>query len=685
MGSARRAALLVAFGLLAGVALTSCSTGPAGGLPWHSSDWGAAPKHTDGLSMLAAADATGFRLYTRSGEKRFLPGINLGSTTPLHQPGEVGTIPQTDYRRWFAEMGRMGIRVIRIYTLPSPGMYVELARYNRSHPRTPLYLMQGVYLPDESYTRTDRTLYTPAVDRAFTQELLDVSDAVHGNLVRDARPGRAGGSYRTDVSPWLLGWIVGVEWDTPSVLRTDRRMRATAYRPGKYFAATANATATERWLARHMDTLATREHGYGDTEPIAFVNWPTADPLPHPDEPLPSEDITGVDANHVLATKAWPGGTFASFHAYPYYPDFQRHTSAYRKTSYRGRPDPYAGYIAALKSHFAGHMPLLITETGVPGSLGSAHFGPLGRDQGHHTEQQQLAIDADLLRLLQAQGVSAGFLFEWTDEWFKRTWNTQEHQLDGTSRRQLWHDPMTNEQWFGVVATDSGKVVDSGHELVNQGPVKYALATADASWLHLDVTPSGPMPKRFTLSVNTVPGPEKADYKIVVDVARGSAQAYVRAGLDPIRLDFRVPHYAPDAGKAWHRYMLIVDRTLRLHGRVLAAQYFNVGRLVEGSSDPASKDYNSLATWRVDTKYRTLRLRIPWPMLGLSDPSARQGLGAGNPAQPVTIPGLGLTLNLDGKTASMRYLWPPWNFLSSRERTKAGAYVLVHTFHDLAP
>jgi len=88
----------------------------------------------------------------------------------------------------------------------------------------------------------------------------------------------------------------------------------------------------------------------------------------------------------------------------------------------------------------------------VPAALGSAHAGPAGRHQGGHSEQDALAIDADTLRLIEAQGIGGGFVFAWTDEWFKRTWNTLEHQIP-PDRRQLWHDPLTNEHYFGLVAT----------------------------------------------------------------------------------------------------------------------------------------------------------------------------------------------------------------------------------------
>ena len=667
--------------LLALTALAGCG---GSGTEKHGTDWAAAPRKGGGLTTLAQSDAGGFRLYTRSGTKSFLPGVNLGSTTPLHQPGEVGTIPGSDYRRWFAQMGSLGIRVVRIYTLPAPAFYDELARYNAAHPTAPLYLFQGVYLPDESYTEPGRTLFTRSVDDAFTRELVDVSQAVHGHLTRAPRPGRAGGHYTTDVSRWLAGWVVGVEWDGQAVRRTDRLQRDAAYRPGTYFAATSDASATERWLARHLDTLAASEHGYGTSEPIAFVNWPTADPLHHPLEPNRDEDLAGIDANHVLPTGAWPGGTFASYHAYPYYPDFQRYEPALQQTRWRGRPDPYAGYVAALRRHYAAHMPLLVTEFGVPSSLGSAHQGPLGRDQGAHTEQEAMQTDADLLRMLQAQGVGGAFVFAWSDEWFKRTWNTLAH-VD-LERLALWHDPLTNEQWFGLLATDSRPVPDAAVEAEPAGgPFRYLYAWADASYLHLEVTARGPVPDRLSVAAKVLRGPQPADYRVDLDRTTGTGLASVRKALDPVRLDSGARPYRPGEADAWHPFWLLVDRATTVAGTTHPAEFDRVGELVQGSWDPRDARYDSLSTWDVDAAHRTIRLRIPWSMLGMADPSAHLALGEGNPAPRVRVPSIGLDVTAADGSAHLDFGWPSWTYVRSTERLKAGSSVLARAYADLAP
>ena len=647
-------------------------------------DWAPAARDIGGLSVLAESDADGFRLHTASGEKTFLPGVNLGSTTPLHQPGEVGGIEAEQFAAWLRDMGDLGIRVVRVYTLLPPGFYDELDAYNRAHPHDPIYLVQGAYLPDESYVDEGGTLYDAAVDEAFSRELNDLSDAVHGDLVREQGPGRAGGRYTTDVSGWLAGWIVGVEWDQFGTQRTDRAHAEAPYSPGDYFVAQPGATATERWIARHMDSLAGWEAARGTSAPIAMANWPTTDPLEHPQEPNATEDMVSIDANHVLPTDAWPGGTFASFHLYPYYPDFQRFEPGIQDEEWNGRPDPYAGYVAAMRDHFAGTMPLLVTEFGVPASLGLAHEGPLGRDQGGHSEQAALGMDADLMRMLESVGTGGGFLFIWEDEWFKRTWNTDEHQ--DPERRQLWHDPLTNEQWFGLVATDPDPIVDASAELVpEEGAFEYVHVWADASWVHVDVTLRDGVPARLGIEADVLTALRGPDYRVAVDTERRSARLDVRRELDPIRLDTTASPYRPGAGEPWHLYSLLTNRAYTLDGVDHPAQFHDVGLLVEGTWDPEDDGYDSTSTWRVDEERHTVRLRIPWPMLGLADPSARTALGPGRPAAMVPIEGIGLTFEADGERETLEFSWPTWNHTTYQTRQKAGIDVVEQAFRDLAP
>ena len=224
--------------------------------------------------------------------------------------------------------------------------------------------------------------------------------------------------------------------------------------------------------------------------------------------------------------------------------------------------------------------------------------------------------------------MGAGFLFEWTDEWFKRTWNTEEHQRPGAERRQLWHDPLTNEQWFGVVATDSARVPDAARELSpGTGAVKYVLADADASYVHLDVTFRDRVPDAFTIAADAVRSVPGDDVRVAVSPAAGTAQVSVARALDPARLDGRQAADAvPDAAAAFHPFRLMVNRRLVSSGQAFPAEFQDVGTLRQG-------------TWVTAGG----RLRQPQHLAGRRRPTAPSGCGcrgrcSGWPTRPAAPP-----------------------------------------------
>lgn len=653
--------------------------------------WAPAPVRAGGESAVATTSGQTFALHTRGGEVTFVPGINLGSTTPGHYPGELA-VQATDYRRWFAQMGALGIRAVRVYTIHRPAFYTELLAYDRAHPDAPLYLVQGVYPPDESYT-TSGDLFAAAPTAAFDAETRDAVAAVTGHLQRAPRPGRASGTWTADVSPYVMAWLAGAEMDPTALRDSDRRNAGRPAVRGRYFTSTAGATPTERWLAARLEVLARAVQATGRTAPLAFVNWPTTDPLRHPTEPIEGEDLVGVDANHVQPTSRWAGGYFASYHAYPYYPDFQRYEPAYQRATYAGRHDPYAGYLLALRHHHAT-MPTLVTEFGVPSSVGAAHAGPLGRDQGDHSEPEAMSTDASLLRELKDLGLGAGFVFEWGDEWFKSTWNTQPRQQPA-DRKALWHDPWTNEQWFGVLATDAA----------GRSPVRRVVSSSaglavdvahDPSWLY--VTARVPQPGRsLVLGLDVIPEPgEPALLPAGAGANAGSDVAVVADGtgvqvLDRGDQDGRLL----DGGRVaadlrlgtWALQRLTTNRVLTMPGtgRRLAAEYLAVGRLREGDWTTGASGRDSLAQYHWSADGRTLSLRLPWSSLLMGDPSSRTALvlhGAQRGVQ--VVPGITVRAVSGGADASGPYTWDTWTSVEHTERLKDGAGDLAAAYRDTA-
>ncbi|MDQ9821802.1 hypothetical protein RFZ44_00220, partial [Acinetobacter sp. 163] len=84
------------------------------------------------------------------------------------------------------------------------------------------------------------------------------------------------------------------------------------------------ATPFESMLAQVGDKLVEYESKrYKQQRLLAFSNWPTTDPFLYP------KDITAyfmkcaqVNVEHIKTTENMLSGQFASYHVYPYYPDY---------------------------------------------------------------------------------------------------------------------------------------------------------------------------------------------------------------------------------------------------------------------------------------------------------------------------------------------------------------------------
>ncbi|HEV8376742.1 MAG TPA: tetratricopeptide repeat protein, partial [Candidatus Polarisedimenticolia bacterium] len=315
----------------------------------------------------------------------FIKGINLGTALPGKFPAEFPDDPIL-YRRWFDQMGEMGANVVRLYTLHPPSLYRALQEHNKERPDQKLWLVQGVWteLPeDDDYD-------SAAFMQGFQDEIVRVIDAVHGNLQTPARPGHAHGDYDADLSSDLLAFLLGREWEPFSVVAYERKKPGIHAYDGDYVRA-EGARPFEAWLAHICDLAAAHEtRQYRWQHPVGYVSWPTLDPLHHPTEATAAEetairrkrgekmaepileydnDAVDIDALHIAATARFRAGFFASYHAYPYYPEFMVLDPGYSRTKDSDGPSNYVGYLRDLKAHH-GDQPVIIAEFGVPSSRG---------------------------------------------------------------------------------------------------------------------------------------------------------------------------------------------------------------------------------------------------------------------------------------------------------------------------
>ena len=420
-------------------------------------------------------------------------GVNMG----VGIPGKWATdyaIDKETYLRWFQWIQELGANTIRVYTILHDDFYNAFYEYNSAREEAglePLWLIHGVWVND--YVQNS---HRDAYDDDFLQALLDDSktlvDILHGNRSLSLGRGLGSGSYRKDVSRWVIGYILGVEWEDVTVAYTDNKYPERNSYSGTYMYTTEDATPFEAMLAQAGDSIIEYEtQRYRQQRLVAFSNWPTTDPFTYPNAiRYFFLKCAAVNVEHIKTTDAFLSGSFASYHVYPYYPDYlnyvlnpvefedeeplwqkvidgfehteddvliedvltgNQNTDFYDES---GHPNTYYAYIKMLNNYHT--IPVVISEYGVSTGRGMAQRDiNTGRNQGHMTEQEQGQAIIDCYEDIMAAGSAGSCVFTWQDEWFKRTWNTMANvDLDNTP---YWSDYQTNEQYFGLLAFDPGE------------------------------------------------------------------------------------------------------------------------------------------------------------------------------------------------------------------------------------
>ncbi len=633
----------------------------------------------------------------------FVKGINLGVALPGRFPSEfpeeIGV-----YREWLGQIADLGANAVRTYTLLPPVFYQALrehdeavlaaARPQSAPPPRYLWLIQGVWTELPEGNRYDDAAFTGS----FREEMERIIDVLHGDIAVARSPGHAFGLYRHDVSSLTLALILGREWEPFSVEAYDAARPGGAFE-GRYFSMTGG-TAMEAWVASMMDhAVAYEARRYGTMRPVAFTNWPTLDPLRHPTEATKAEeadltrrlglpfepravreydnDAAGIDAGRIRASAEARAGHFASYHAYPYYPDFMNLDPGYLRARDARGPNNYLGYLRDLKAHHAG-LPVLIAEIGVPTSRGVAHVQPQGLNHGGHDEVAQGEIDARLMETIHEAECAGGILFAWLDEWFKRNWLVMDFESPA-ERNPKWLNVLDPEQNYGLLAVHPGhpapRIVLDGRgedwdglsplvsavqapEAVDprDGTGSHAASTLRALWathdeaylyLRLDVEGSGPgggAPPwdraQILIGIDTYgerEGDTRFPYGIEAQAPTGMEFMVDLAGENSSRLLVDTPYdlhthrfdrpYRSVPNEDGRYIEILVETNRRRIGRdgtIYPAILDNRSPLRFGTTDPNAPAYDSLADWYAGAGAAMIEIRLPWGLLNVTDPSSHR-------------------------------------------------------------
>lgn len=467
-------------------------------------------------------------------------------------------------------------------------------------------------------------------------------------------------------------------------------------------------------------------------------------------------DVVSVDEEKVRPQPALESGYFGLFHAYPFWPDFVFIDPGYREAKDAQGLNSYWGYLQALKAHYQ-HTPIVIGEYGLSTSVGIAHFNPMGLNHGGLSETEQAQGLVRLTDNIQQSGFSGGIVFEWIDEWWKHNWIAIDFEKP-FERKALWHNEMDPEQFFGLIKFvptnpplstplngDALVPAGGGADAVSQAPgpprVRWVSASSDASALYLDLTLDLPASSDldwskggYEIALNTCGTPCGSGLLPGLSglhVAQGS-NFVVRLGDDgpgelliadsynPYRdvpvegvrnlTDIILPRnwqtrFQPD-GKFED---LIVEANRRRYlpdGTLIPSKRYSRSILRHGDFDAFASDYDSLGEWYYDRENSRVRVRLPWGLLLVLDPS--EGFifnGTDDAATPVgmvskniqvTVVGFSPTGGSDRATQVVAKRvsggeiaegwtmpWPVWSSLDVRAVPKKSYYVLASEFGKL--
>lgn len=632
----------------------------------------------------------------------YFTGIDLNAALPGSFPDESVTDAGT-YLKWLRMIGQLGVNTVHAANILPPAFYRAFYLYDREDIHPPLWLLQGIALPAPP---VDDDLFEKDYYQSCLKELRDAVDVVHGQGDVAWSHLHSGGLYPNDIAQRVVGFVVGNTWLSHVVLDNNALHPQMLSYQGNYIRV-ASGSPTEIFLAQMIDHLTAYEEGkYNWQHPAAFLNWPTLDPMRHPTEstlseemairrslgerfqnppgPYDDDDSVTVDPRHLQATGKFLAGYFADYSVFPFYPDFLDLDPAYLRATDIGGMDPFLGYLQDLKAH-TRDLPLMISAYGIPASLGISHFSPAGFNEGGQTEVQQGNLLARFTRNVYDSGAAGGMVFEWLDQWFRRSWLTRNYETPQEDKPS-WTNFMDPAENYGLIAADPhGRAehqLDGSPLAWNNRPPFYSkpkrglfqpagdlwdaardlkalYVDADEGYLYLRLVVDNLAPGRtgrpdwnqvnYLIGIGTDPGHAGIRYLPFIAPVRflrgmtfaiqlagpGSSRIWIASAYNPYQI-VPVPGIPgeTDLGQKLGWTPNLTDsgtfegetiepnrRRLARDGKYFPPQRYDRGILRYGTLDPTLPDYNPLAEWHANVQTNTIDVRIPWALLNVTDPS----------------------------------------------------------------
>ena len=608
---------------------------------------------TDGKSILIKSDER-FKEFE-------VKGVNLGSAIPGQWSSDYA-IDEDTYLRWFEQIQAMGANTIRVYGVQSDVFYNAFYKYNQNN-KNPLYLLQGVLVND--YVQFS---HRDAFDKDFMDSFEDNAktavDVIHGRkkIQLGRHASSASGSFKKDVSDWVIGYILGIDWEPSTVAYTNEKYKDSGLLyNGEYMYAKDTAAPFEIMLATVGDKLIEYEtKKYEAQRLVAFSNQPATDPFTYPEDVARLyEKYAFINTENIAVTDKFVSGQFASYHVYPFQTDLLQYINDFGETepcyNENGTLNDYRTYFMMLESHHS--VPVVISEFGISSGRGVEHEAKDGEGiYSKVSEKEQGKALADCWEDIKLAGLNGGCVYSWQDDWSKRTWNT--YYAINEERSPYWSDYQTNGQYFGLLSFDPGEkesvcYVDgdisewSEDDILIKEDIELSVKydekfmyflvkkenldfSNDIIFIPIDTTQKtgSNYCKEYDAKFD-----READFLLVIngidntrllvqeryEVLRSTYSQRIN-GFDTYRKENipekNSPYFVPINTIVEKK--ILSENPLERNIDIL----IETGTLLYGNANPKSKEFNSLADFISAGDY--IEIKIPWQLLNFSDPSKMQ-------------------------------------------------------------
>lgn len=652
-------------------------------------------------------------------ENVVVKGVNLGGFIPNSYVTDY-SIDYDKYYEWLESIYEMGSNTIRLDTIFNDEFYNAFYDFNENHERH-LYLIQGINL--DTYALNS---HINGFDKEYYGELItqaeNAVDVVHGRKkLTLSKHGK--GTYKKDVSKYVLAYIVGSEWMEDTILYTNNTLSEKAGYTGKYISTTDTASSFETMLAKVMDHLISYEaKKYSEIHSISFINTPETDPVAiipevrfDPDKEIYTlypdtlkyfyHKAVKLDLENINAINGY-NGLFASYNISSYYPNYL----SYENKEY---DDTYASYISSLVSHHT--VPVLVTEFAYSTSRGvSTLVDDVYGNFGGMTEQEQGESLVKAYHSIINSNAAGGVIATWQDEWDKRSWNTIE-KVDVT-KAIYWNDTQTTNQGLGLLSFDPGKkksvcYVDGNvsewndDDLVLDNSDLSLSMKQDEKYLYFYIKRKNDnkMPIYIPIDTTNKSGSKyssnynlnfdrNADFLILIDGENSEifVQEYYNVlnavdGYEVYNKNSYINKPEKDSSLFTPINLLIEPYSVNTFSRTYgSATLVNTGKLTYGNGNPNSNDFNSQADYY--EMNGNIEIRIPWGILNFSNPSDLQihddyyeNYGVEEINISKIYVGAGINSNIELKPFKLE----KWTKATYHERLKKSYFIVQNDWRNL--